>query len=115
MSRYECSPPRNPKNSSKPRDIGMKLLACAEMPLAEDSSPVASRPQPIRKSRFAQRQPELAPGAEVEFMSEPLWVAPGQQAGARRAAIRTGDIRIGEADSILASASMFGVGMSLLP
>ena len=22
VSRYECSPPRNPKNSSKPRDMG---------------------------------------------------------------------------------------------
>jgi hypothetical protein len=80
---------------------GMKLLACAKMPLAEDSSPVAGRPQPIRKSRFTQWQAELAPRADVEFMPEPLWVAPGQQSGARRAAIRTGDIRIGEADSSL--------------
>ena len=76
----------------------MKLLTSAEMPLAEEGSPVASRPQSIRKSRFTQRQPELQ-GFGVEFMSEPLLVAPGQQPGARRTAIRTGDIRIGKADS----------------
>ena len=51
----------------------------------------------------------------VELVAEAGLVAAGHEAGARRTAIRTGDVTLREADAVPAIESMWGVGMSWLP
>src|SRR5262249_34899662 len=77
----------------------MKLLGRAEVPLTDETGDVPGGLESIGDSGLAERQAAVPPRSGVELVAEPLLVAAGHQPGARRRAIRPGDVAAGEPDA----------------
>ena len=67
--------------------LGMHFRQIAKMPLADQPRRVADGPQTIGDGRFADRQTLTA--ARIKFVSEPLLITAGHQAGPRRRTVRS--------------------------
>src|SRR5205807_6073598 len=84
-----------PERVVEPALLRVELVRVSEVPLPDPPGDVPRGLQPVGNGGFGERKPDVRTGA-VKLVAEPRLIAPGEQSGARRRAVRPGNVPAGE-------------------